>query len=505
MLRRLLRRASERRIGAVAAFVFGAAAQFWGMRVPVAGAGGQPLAAGVGDVLVVSGIERGAALLRYQGPGNLDVRFERARLGAETARLLAQLGVDFPHGDGPVSWVTTSRIEAVSVLAIEARDAASAIPSFTLRSLAVAGGSVAEVEIAAAAPLRVTIGTSFVPGAPRTQKLLRLGEREISLDGELPLRVDVAETAPLRIVMPLVAPGEALRIPLNAARGPGDAPRALAVQAIAVRRSAGAPLSVVCAAAPGAKLWRGTGVLADGDCPTTSARLDARELRVGADRIEADVRGSGWQWRDGAVVGDVLLERVLENPALAALLLVVDVMLAGWLLLAATTLRRGGRYRVFISYRRNDSGGHAGRLYARLAESLGRDAVFLDVERIPPGAYFERVLAARIAAAESVLVVIGPDWLTVQDDAGRRRLDAPGDFVRREIEAALDAGKRVVPVLVAGAAMPAEAELPPSIRKLAGLNAFAVTHSGFDRDTDALADAIAERPPLARPPQAADA
>lgn len=505
MLRRLLRRAAERRVAAIVAFALGAAAQFWAMRVPVAETVREPVAAAVGDALMISGIEQGGMLLRYQGRGNIDVRFDRARLAAETAMLLTQLGVDFPRGEGAVSWVTTSRADAVSVLAIETGDPATAVPSFTVRSLPAVGERVAEVEIEAAASLQVTIGTSSASGAPRTQKLLRLGGREIQLDGELPLRIEVTAASPLRIVMSLVAPGEALRIPLNVAEGPEGGPRPLAVRAVDVRHPSGAHLTFLCAAPTGAKLWRGTGVLADGGCPRTSARLDVGELRIGADHVTAAVRGSGWQWRDGVVVGDVLLERVLENPALAGLVLVGDVLLAGWLLLAALSFRRAGRYRVFISYRRNDSGGHAGRLYARLAETFGRDAVFLDIERIPPGAYFERVLAARIAAAESVLVVIGPDWVTARDAAGQRRLDVPGDFVRREIEGALDAGKRVVPVLVGGAAMPTEDELPPSIRKLAGLNAFFVAHPSFDRDADALAEAIAERPQRDRPPQSADA
>jgi hypothetical protein len=59
-----------------------------------------------------------------------------------------------------------------------------------------------------------------------------------------------------------------------------------------------------------------------------------------------------------------------------------------------------------------------------------------------------------------MLVVIGTHWLSITDDNGRRRLDDSEDFVRREIEAALQSGIRVIPVLVDGATMPPSDQLP---------------------------------------------
>ena len=48
---------------------------------------------------------------------------------------------------------------------------------------------------------------------------------------------------------------------------------------------------------------------------------------------------------------------------------------------------------VFISYRREDSGGYAGRIYDRLASRLNRKNVFIDVDDIEPGFDFVEVLA----------------------------------------------------------------------------------------------------------------
>jgi hypothetical protein len=42
---------------------------------------------------------------------------------------------------------------------------------------------------------------------------------------------------------------------------------------------------------------------------------------------------------------------------------------------------------VFINYRREDSGGHAGRLYDRLRQHYGPHRVFRDIDAIAPGGW----------------------------------------------------------------------------------------------------------------------
>jgi len=93
--------------------------------------------------------------------------------------------------------------------------------------------------------------------------------------------------------------------------------------------------------------------------------------------------------------------------------------------------------KVFISYRRDDSAGHAGRVQDRLERELGRDLLFMDVDAVPLGDNFVTVLSEEVAKCDVLLAVIGPNWLNARDEDGSRRLDNPHDFVRIEIGAAL--------------------------------------------------------------------
>jgi hypothetical protein len=126
-----------------------------------------------------------------------------------------------------------------------------------------------------------------------------------------------------------------------------------------------------------------------------------------------------------------------------------------------------GSGRVFISYRRQESSGLAGRLYDRLAARFGNDQVFMDVDTIALGVDFAEVIAQAVSTCQVLLAVIGPRWLTVTDEDGRRRLDDPDDLVRLEIAAALERDIRVIPILVEGAAMPRRQQLPEALAGLA--------------------------------------
>jgi membrane-associated protease RseP (regulator of RpoE activity) len=142
--------------------------------------------------------------------------------------------------------------------------------------------------------------------------------------------------------------------------------------------------------------------------------------------------------------------------------------------------------KIFINYRRDDSSGMAGRLHDRLANTFGRAKLFMDVDHIPVGTDFVAHLNRQVAECDVILVVIGPNWLGVKDDSGRRRLDDPDDFVAIEIAAALTRDIRVIPVLVDGAPMPKASELPDSLKPLARRHAVDVRHAHFGHDADAL-------------------
>ena len=143
-------------------------------------------------------------------------------------------------------------------------------------------------------------------------------------------------------------------------------------------------------------------------------------------------------------------------------------------------------FRVTLNYRRDDTSGHAGRLYDALAERFGSENVFMDIDAIEPGVDFGEAIDRALASADAFICMIGMDWLQATDAQGRRRLDNPGDFVRLEIEAALKRDIRVIPVLVRGAEMPQSDELPESLTGLARRNAIEIRDNSWHYDVGRL-------------------
>ena len=154
-----------------------------------------------------------------------------------------------------------------------------------------------------------------------------------------------------------------------------------------------------------------------------------------------------------------------------------------------------GSGRIFISYRRVDSGGHALLLRKELSKLLPAVEFFLDVASISAGEDFVEAISAELAGCDLVIAVIGPRWLDARDAAGARRLDHPGDYVRIELETALERGVRIVPALVQGAKMPPPSALPDSLARLARRNALELSGSSeprWDSDVHRLAVVIAK-------------
>jgi len=148
--------------------------------------------------------------------------------------------------------------------------------------------------------------------------------------------------------------------------------------------------------------------------------------------------------------------------------------------------------RIFISYRREDAAGDAGRLADHLYRRFGADRVFLDIDAINPGIDFVDALHASLQQTAAILVVVGPRWITLRDAQGTRRLDDDKDFVRLEVEAALGRRIPVVPVLVQGATMPRRDELPPSLAAFATRQAAVIDHAEFHDDAERLCDRLAK-------------
>ena len=156
---------------------------------------------------------------------------------------------------------------------------------------------------------------------------------------------------------------------------------------------------------------------------------------------------------------------------------------------------------IFISYRREDAEGQAGRLFDDLSAHFGRDAVFMDVAGIKKGLDFRRIIDEHVASCGVLLVLIGKRWLSATDSKGKRRLDDANDFVRLETAAALSRDIPVVPVLVQDAVMPTEQDLPDVLKELAFRNGTELTHARWDSDVKLLIEDL--RPYLETPTTAA--
>jgi TIR domain len=143
--------------------------------------------------------------------------------------------------------------------------------------------------------------------------------------------------------------------------------------------------------------------------------------------------------------------------------------------------------KIFISYRRDDSAGSAGRIHDRLRQELGRDdLLFMDVDAITLGANFVRVLREEVSKCDVLLALIGPNWLDAKDERGNRRLESANDPVRIEVAAALQREIPVIPILLDGARIPNTDQLPKDLEELAERNGLVVRHASFHNDMGKL-------------------
>jgi hypothetical protein len=148
--------------------------------------------------------------------------------------------------------------------------------------------------------------------------------------------------------------------------------------------------------------------------------------------------------------------------------------------------------KIFISYRHDDSEANPLGISQFLEQRFGRNNVFLDID-LKPGQKFASVLDDRLAACRVFLCLIGPRWLGTETNGGKSRLHQDDDWVRLEVERALERGITVIPVLVNGAKLPSKASLPVSMQPMLEHHAAIVTNANFRSDMEALASVLAER------------
>ena len=160
--------------------------------------------------------------------------------------------------------------------------------------------------------------------------------------------------------------------------------------------------------------------------------------------------------------------------------------------------------KIFLSYRRDDTAGHAVHLREDLTERYGEGNVFMDIG-MKPGVPWQDEIERKIGSCDAFVALIGPRWLTAADSKGRRRLDDPKDHLRREIEAAVWREVPLIPVLVEDAEMPTEEDLPTSLAPLSQRHALEIRNTSRRYDVAQLFESLDEvaagkAPPPPPPP-----
>ncbi|MEE8584195.1 MAG: SUMF1/EgtB/PvdO family nonheme iron enzyme [Acidobacteriota bacterium] len=144
---------------------------------------------------------------------------------------------------------------------------------------------------------------------------------------------------------------------------------------------------------------------------------------------------------------------------------------------------------IFISYRREDAGGYARGIADRLKQELDVP-IFMDIDAIDPGADFVEAIEKAVGSCHVLIALIGTRWLDATDEDGQRRLNDPMDFIRLEIATALERNVEVIPVLLRGARMPRESDLPKPLKSLTRRQALKVSDERWDYDMGRLVQAV---------------
>lgn len=146
---------------------------------------------------------------------------------------------------------------------------------------------------------------------------------------------------------------------------------------------------------------------------------------------------------------------------------------------------------IFVSYRREKSADITGRIRHDLVEVFGQNQVFNDVYSVRRGQNFRDAMARSINRCKVYLIVMGPEWVSVKDDEGGRRIDNEDDNVRIELETAMARKELpIIPLFVGGAKMPRKEELPEALKGFVYYNGMRIgTGRDYDRD---IADLVME-------------
>ena len=153
-------------------------------------------------------------------------------------------------------------------------------------------------------------------------------------------------------------------------------------------------------------------------------------------------------------------------------------------------LKKRNQRKIFISYRRADSQGFAGRLSDSLEAYFGENKVFRDIEDIKGGSQFAKDIEVQLESTDAVIVLMGPNWLSITNADGKTRLEAEDDWVSQEIITAIKKGIQLFPVLIEGTVLPRKNELPEKLAPLLDYNAITISDRNWEADVLGLGKII---------------
>lgn len=146
-------------------------------------------------------------------------------------------------------------------------------------------------------------------------------------------------------------------------------------------------------------------------------------------------------------------------------------------------------HQLFISYRRKDIQTMM-LIYERLRGLYGEENVFFDKVDIRVADKWHEKLENALDSSDALVVVIGKNWVDVSDQGGLVRLKEEKDWVRRELETALDLKVPIFPILIDVNAYPAEDLLPPSLHSIRKIQYTKIKIETFDRDIKPLLESL---------------
>ncbi len=159
--------------------------------------------------------------------------------------------------------------------------------------------------------------------------------------------------------------------------------------------------------------------------------------------------------------------------------------------------------KIFISYRQADNRPFVLRIRDWLIQRYGRDNVFMDFDNLPPFVRFEDYIKEHIAKVDAVIMIVGDKWLEM---LRQKEADEDRDFVRIELQTAMQQRKPVLPICINNAPFPARRDMPPDLKPLCDINAAILSdgrsfYDEIERTIHAMEQALHFTPPPPPPAQ----